>query len=276
MNRKTANLSISYLGGGYDFPQFFEHSEVRILAEGLPISVECEVSGNGAAWQFSKSCSKGEGPSPLQHLGTGLGVSAARHLSFIRAQFPQAPWRDQIDAAIQLNGLQTGGWQDVIASAYEGLVVIVLHKNDWSVYPLRDLALVLHPYRRLYKIPAEDKNKAYNIFVNTRCREGTCDEIQSLTRRGVAALKEGDIAVFGETVKHAWEIKKQWHPDIVNDTIVQMEAIVAETGAWGWKACDSGYFLVLGDAECHRHIRKYYNQFEVTNGNISNHSCPRR
>ena len=34
MNRKTANLRISHLGGGHDFPQFFEHSEIRILAEG--------------------------------------------------------------------------------------------------------------------------------------------------------------------------------------------------------------------------------------------------
>ena len=98
MNRKTANLKISYLGGDYDFPQFFEHSEIRILAEGLPISVECEVSENTATWQLSKPCR-----SP-KNLSTGLGTSAARHLSFIRAQFPHAHWRDQIDAAIQLNG----------------------------------------------------------------------------------------------------------------------------------------------------------------------------
>lgn len=267
MNRKTANLSISYLGGGYDFPQFFEYSEVRILAEGLPISVECKVSGNIAAWQFSKSCSKGEAPSSLQHLGTGLGVSAARHLSFIRAQFPHAHWRDQIDTAIQLNGLQAGGWQDVIASAYEGLVVIVLHKNDWSVYPLRDLELLLHPYRQLYEIPAAPKE--HGIFVSTPCRESTCDKMQLLTRQGIAALKEGDIAAFGTTVRHAWEIKKQWHPNIVNDEIAEMEEIAAASGAWGWKTCGvgggAGYFLVLGDAECHRHISKHYTQFEVTN-----------
>ena len=232
MSIGKANLSISYLGGGYDFPQFFEHSEIRILAEGLPISVECEVSENSAAWQFSKSCSKGEGTSSLQNLGTGLGVSAARHLSFIRAQFPHAHWRDQIDAAIQLNGLQSGSWQDIIASGYEALVVIVLHKNDWSVYPLHDLALFLHSYRRLYEIPIEEP-KQHNIFVNRWCREATCDEIQALTRRGIAVLKNGDIAAFGETVKHAWEIKKQWHPDIVNDAIAQMEEIVAETSAWG-------------------------------------------
>lgn len=267
MNRKTANLSISYLGGGYDFPQFFEYSEVRILAEGLPISVECEVPGNSTAWHFSKSCSKGEGTSSLQNLGTGLGVSAARHLSFIRAQFPHAHWRDQIDTAIQLNGLQAGGWQDVIASAYEGLVVIVLHKNDWSVYPLRDLELLLHPYRQLYEIPAAPKE--HGIFVSTRCRESTCDKMQLLTRRGIAALKDGDIAAFGTTVRHAWEIKKQWHPNIVNDEIAEMEEIAAASGAWGWKTCGvgggAGYFLVLGDAECHRHISKHYTQFEVTN-----------
>ena len=268
MNRKTANLKISYLGDAYDFPQFFEHSEIRILAEGLPIAVECEASESTATWHLSKSCGS------LKHLGTGLGVSAAKHLSFIRAQFPHAHWRDQIDAAIQLNGLQSGGWQDVIASAYEGLVVIVLHKNDWSVYPLPDLALVLHPYRRLYEIPVEDKER--NIFVNTRCRESTCDEIQALTRSGIVALKEGNIAEFGKTVRHAWEIKKQWHPAIVNDEIAQMEKAISETGAWGWKACGAGYFLVLGDAECHRYISKHYTQFEVTNGNISNHSRTRR
>ena len=260
MKTASANLKISYLGDDYDFPQFFEHSEIRILAEGLPISVECEVSENTATWQLSKSCR-----SP-KNLSTGLGISAAKHLSFIRAQFPHAHWRDQIDAAIQLNGLQAGGWQDVIASAYEGLVVIVLHKNDWSVYPLPDLALVLHPYRRLYEIPIE--HEEHNIFVNTRCRESTCDEIQALTRSSIVALKEGDIPAFGKTVRQAWEIKKQWHPAIVNDEIAQMEAVVAEAGAWGWKTCGTdgrpGYFLVLGDAECHRHISKHYTQFEIT------------
>ena len=60
---------------------------------------------------------------------------------------------------------------------------IVLHKNDWSVYPLPDLALVLHPYRRLYEIPIEHEER--NIFVNTRCREATCDEIQALTRSSI-------------------------------------------------------------------------------------------
>ena len=67
----SANLRISYLGGGYDFPQFFEHSEIRILAEGLPISVECKASESTATWQLSKSCR-----SP-KNLSTGLGASSS-------------------------------------------------------------------------------------------------------------------------------------------------------------------------------------------------------
>lgn len=260
MNRKTANLKISYLGEGYDFPQFFEHSEIRILAEGLPISVKCEVSENTATWQLSRACGS------LKDLGAGLGASAARHLSYIRATFPHAHWRDQIDAAIRLNGLQSGGWVDAIASGYEGIIVIVLHKNDWSVYPLRDLALVLHPYRRLYEIPIDPSER--NIIVSPWCRESTCDEIQALTQAGIAALKEGDIVEFGKTVRYAWEIKKRWHPDIVSDEIAQMEAVVSETGAWGWKACGigagAGYFLVIGDAECHQRMGANYKQFKFT------------
>lgn len=258
MNRRTANLKISYFGEDYGFPRFFEYSEVRILAEGLPISVECEVTESATMWDLSKSCG-----GSLKELGTGLGASAAKHLSFIRAQFPHAHWRDQIDAAIQLSELQSEGWQDAIASAYEGIVVIVLDKKDWSVYPLRDLALVLHPYRRFYEIPVEPSEDP--IFLSMRYRESTCDKIQALTRRGIFALKEGDIAAFGKTVKQAWEIKKRWHPDMVNAEIALMEEVAGEAGAWGWKPCGIGrgsrYFLLIGDAECHRHISKHYNQF---------------
>ena len=263
MNRRTANLKISYFGEDYGFPRFFEYSEIRILAEGLPISVECEVTESATTWDLSKSCGKGAGISLLQNLGTGLGASAAKELSFIRAQFPHAHWRDQIDAAIQLSELRSGGWQDAIASAYEGIVVIVLKKKEWSVYPLRDLALVLHPYRRLYEIPVESPE--HDVFVSMRYRESTCDEIQALTRRGIVALKEGDIAAFGRTVKQAWEIKKRWHPDMVNAEIALMEEVAVAAGAWGWKPCGTGggsrYFLVLGDRECHGHISKHYTQF---------------
>ena len=107
----SANLRISYIGGGYDFPRFFASQEVRIISEGLPLCVNCHKTLNNTIhWHLPKS------------LRTGLGSSAARHLSFIHAKFPAAPFRDQVSAAIHLDGLQAGGWQDVIASAYHGLI----------------------------------------------------------------------------------------------------------------------------------------------------------
>ena len=35
----SANLRVSYLGGGSDYPQFFKDHPVTILTEGLPVSV---------------------------------------------------------------------------------------------------------------------------------------------------------------------------------------------------------------------------------------------
>ena len=54
----SANLKISYLGDDYDFPQFFEHSEIRILAEGLPISVEC---------RYQRTPQRGNSQNPVVH-----------------------------------------------------------------------------------------------------------------------------------------------------------------------------------------------------------------
>ncbi len=36
MRSGTANLRVSYLGGGYDFPKFFKYQQVTILSEGCP------------------------------------------------------------------------------------------------------------------------------------------------------------------------------------------------------------------------------------------------
>ena len=50
MSIGIANLRISYLGGGYDFPEFFREQPVYILAGGLAVEVRdsgqfpCEIA----------------------------------------------------------------------------------------------------------------------------------------------------------------------------------------------------------------------------------------
>ena len=43
MSKGSANLRISYFGGGYDFPVFFREQPVFILAEGLNVTVRCFI-----------------------------------------------------------------------------------------------------------------------------------------------------------------------------------------------------------------------------------------
>lgn len=252
MNMHTANLRISYLGGGYDYPKFFEHSPVTIISEGLPIGIQCEMTAKGFEWTVPEG------------LGSGLGSSAARHLSFIRTKFPKAPWRDQIDTAIQLDGLQAGGWQDVIASAYRGLIKIVLHRKDWDVYPLMDTPIGLRKYRRLYRIPIAIVQK--NILIAMSCRESSFPKMQELVSRGIGSLEMSDMEGFGRAVRDAWELKKRWHPDITNATITEMETAAEAAGAWGYKTCGAGgqgYLLVIGDEKCHEQMRGDYQSLEV-------------
>ena len=54
MNTGTANLRISYIGGGYDFPRFFEHEPVTIISEGLPLGVSYD-----GEWRSPVSCYSG-------------------------------------------------------------------------------------------------------------------------------------------------------------------------------------------------------------------------
>ena len=249
-----ANLRISYIGGGYDFPRFFEHQEVRILSEGLPIGIEChQTILNTIHYHLPKS------------LASGLGSSAARHLSFIRAKFPTAPFRDQVNAAIQLDGLQAGGWQDAIASAHNGLLKIVLHKEDWRVYPFEDYALILHPLRKLYRIPV--KTDETKILLSMQCRETSFDAMQALVADGEAALRKADFRAFGVIVREGWHLKQQWHPEITNLPIMEMEDFARLSGAWGWKVCGAGgqgYFLVIGDRDCHQRLSEEWTEFKVT------------
>lgn len=247
MRKTSANLRISYLGGGYDYPEFFQDDPVTIIAEGLA----SHVTYNGSEWQSSVG------------RFSGLGGSAAKHLSFLRYYFPTASERKLIDVAIAMDGLQNGGWQDAIASAHEGFIKIRFFQDGWSVEPIQT---ELHRYRRLYEIPVCRQEK--RILSNMVCRASSFDTMQALVKDGEAALKNDDFSTFGLMVTAAWNLKKQWHPDISNPLIERMQDCAKDTGAWGWKVCGAGgqgYFLVIGDEGCHSEMSKKYPILEVDN-----------
>ena len=253
-----ARLRISYLGGGYDFPQFFKKQPLLILSEGTALKVRCEPSGRtGIRWRM---------PPGLQR---GLGSSAARHLSWIRLQHPDTSLRQQIDAAIALEGLQCGGWQDPIASGYEGVIRLRLFHDDWDAVQLQgDGVKALQAARRLYIIPAAATagSATRGILKGLQHQDNGIESMQQLVHDGLAALSSADIPRLGRIVADAWSLKKQWHPQICTPGIQAMCDDVCDAGAWGWKVCGAGgqgYLLVIADAASHGTLTQQYQEFPI-------------
>lgn len=243
-SKGKANLRISYIGGGYDFPEFFDRESVTIISEGLPLC----VSYNGE-WESPVGCY------------SGLGASAARHLSYLRYYFPNAPFEKLVNVAIAMDGLQNGGWQDAIASAHEGVIKIVLYKEGWQVYPLKT---ELTQYRRIYRIPVVLKPK--EILKNMKSRVWNFKNMRKLVHESERALLREDYIHFGNCVTETWCIKKRWHPDIANPVIAKMEGHAADCGAWGWKVCGAGgqgFFLVIGDTKCHKKFGEAFDEQSI-------------
>jgi len=250
MRQGLGNLRISYLGGGYDYPVFFQEKPVVILSEALRLPVSYSESEIGL----------GSWTSPVGQF-SGLGSSAARYLSFLRYHFPGADFRSLVDIGIRMDGLQGAGWQDAIAAAHSGFLKITLYKRNWWVESIES---GLGKYRKLYKIPVCREQK--EILSEMVCRWPSFLTMQGLVREGEVALGESDFQTFGGTVTAAWNLKKRWHPQISNSVIEQMEKDAVDIGAWGWKVCGAGgqgYFLVIGSRECHSRMSEKYECFGV-------------
>lgn len=255
-----ASLRISYLGGGYDYPEFFATQPVFILSEATDVKISCtserNVSDASLRWHFPT------------RLGSGLGSSAATGLSMIRSKYPHASHQDQIDAAIHLERLQAGGWQDAIASGHRGIFLIRLFQNNWEVEHLDKKCLVhLKKYRKLYEIPDENLRKPTSILKEMRHREVCLKQMQALVEQGRMALERLDFVDFGGSVRAGWDLKKAWHLGIETPVIEKMTLHAWKVaGAWGWKVCGAGgqgYLLVIGNEKCHEIMETLYCRFEV-------------
>ena len=188
----------------------------------------------------------------------------------IRAKYPHASHRDQIDAAIHLERLQEGGWQDTIASGHTGIFLIRLFQNNWEVQHFDKKCLTqLKKYRKLYEIPNGDSRKPTSILKEMQHREVGMKRMQALVQQGTMALKRLDFVDFGRSVRAGWDIKKEWHPDIETPVIQKMILHAWKiAGAYGWKVCGAGaqgYLLVLGNEKCHEIMETMYRPFEVDN-----------
>ena len=249
MAKGTANLRISYVGGGFDYPQYFKQAPMPILTEGIPYSVECVVGANTVTWLIPFSDVR------------GLGSSGAKWLSFMRATSHNNSDHDSIINAIHLEcHITGGGWQDVIAASRQGLMRIELHGNLY-----RRLQLIkpdgFDKHRHLYRIPVERFDA--HILKEQERRDLHMRELANAVVDAERALKRCDYEAFGKAVLAGWTLKKTWHAAIANQTIRLMERRIEALGAYGWKVCGAGgqgAMLVIATPDVHAEIKQQWSQ----------------
>ena len=240
-----ANLRISFLGGGYDFPKFFNREPVTILAEGINLFVTCYLKNDNIYWEIPTT-------------RKGLSSSSARTIALHRLCNPEWTDRQIIEHTIQIEKDYGGGWQDPIACAQLGLIKIRLEDNNWIIEPIENIDEEFYEVRQLYEI-----DYTHNLPILKELQQSTKDQkiMDKWVQIGIQNLKENDFKKFGEAILETWEIKKRWHPSIINKEIEQMILQAEKAGAYGYKVCGAGgqgYLLVIGNSECHQKLRAEY------------------
>lgn len=236
-----ANLRISYIGGGFDYPPYFKQQAMRIIAEGIPLRVTCAMNDTTIKWHV-----------PLPDI-KGLGTSGARWLSLTRTLAPDAPEDIHILNAIRLEALNGGGWQDVIAASQQGLMRIVLQGPTFHKIEL-EKPTTFDAHRCLYKIPYTHQIRILNQQQRPLRH---LDKIPKLVVTAERAIKKEDYAQFGKAITAGWELKKTWHPAITNPHIEAMETHAERLGAFGYKVCGAGgqgTFLVIAEPHIHQQL----------------------
>ena len=243
-----ANLRISYVGGGFDKPHFFKQAPMFILTEGLPYVVKCTLNAQSAEWDV-----------PFSHV-RGLGSSGARWLSLVRAIAPKENEYLQLMKAIELEDLNHGGWQDVVASSRRGIMLLEFHGKLIKRHHIPK-PQSFDSYRHLYRIPVELHD--IPILEQQELRDRHMIELAELVPKAKRALENEDYPRFGQAITEGWNLKKSWHPAIANSTIRDMERAVNASGAYGWKVCGAGGqggLLVIATPKVHLKIASRYRQ----------------
>ena len=237
----NANLRISYIGGGFDYPNYFKSQAMSIIAEGIPFYVRCIFEKHRVTWEEELPDVR------------GLGSSGARWLSFMRALAPGEHEFTQVQHAIRLESFGKGGWQDPIAASQLGLMKITLQNLAFYKKAL-DKPPMFDAHRQLYRIPVthdvpilgEQSQHLSHIHV-----------MAGLVADAEKALRHVNYSWFGRAITTGWNLKKTWHPAIMNREIRLMECRAEAAGAYGYKVCGAGgqgAFLVIATPEVHQEL----------------------
>jgi len=282
-------LRISFLGGGSDYPQWYNEHMGMVL--GATINKYCYITYQPNQSNFRILYSKLEEhriveeiqhpavkacleymnmttPAGIFHASdlpsrSGLGSSSAFVVGLLNALYAskgQVPHKLEVaDDATKIEQdilNEPVGSQDQILCAMGGMKQIVWHPSGEvairSISALR-LCELHHHLMLFYTGPRAETTPTpltFNIDITRR--------LATMAKEGADILTgDGDISAFGELLDEGWQLKKQMSPSISTDMIDVHYAWAKGYGAIGGKILGSGgggFMLLFAKPEDHQSI----------------------
>ena len=245
-------LRISFLGGGTDYPQWYEHHEGAIL--GTTIDKYCYVMlHDGKSWRtFDLPMKAGLGSSSAYTVGL---LRACTELDGLTISRLATVWeQDKLGGNI--------GSQDQYLCATGGFHLLRFNEHGIRdtvlapevVEPLASYLMLFnsHQYRLAGDVVAyqlAEMKKHQKLYVR----------LTGMVIEGVAALKSHDYREFGKLLDEGWSLKRQLSKRVSTSAIDAIYDTAIKAGAIGGKllgAGGGGFFIFLAQPDKQGAIRE--------------------
>ncbi|GAB4330152.1 MAG: GHMP kinase [Promethearchaeota archaeon] len=187
--------------------------------------------------------------------GCGTGTSASVAVALIGAL---SAWKREpflsFQAASLAHAIETeelglqSGVQDQYASAYGGVLHmdVAYPRVQISRIPVSTATICEWESRCVLVYLGSRQSSDVHLKVIERYQQGNedtikaHDQLKELAREMALAFYEGDVNRIAEVMNLNWAAQKRLHPDITNDSIVDLEELARECGASGFKVNGAG------------------------------------
>ncbi len=296
-------LRISFMGGGTDFSDFFNHHEGKVISTTInkymyvclkesykEIFLKYSKYENQKHYKFIKHPIVKE---TLKYYnlndvdigsfcdipsGTGLGSSSAFTLSLIstiqklRGKSLNRKIICNLASEIEINKVKSNiGYQDQYACCYGGLNEIIFNKKKIQVNKIEINKTILSNFNdHLFLLDTNvtrDASKILNYQQKTSKQNiPILLEILKLCDEFSISLKSSKFKQCGLLLNENWKIKKSLSKKVSNQNLNQIYEDLIKNGVYGAKilgAGAGGFFLCIADPDKIKNIITKFKKFKV-------------
>lgn len=188
--------------------------------------------------------------------GTGLGGSAS--VASVAAGLLNHVKEDKLDdyqlaeIAFQAERVEigiAGGWQDQYAAVFGGINFIEFKSDDVVVHPLRIKEEILNELECSLLLCYTGQTRSSGDIHKKQTKAYICknklvvdalDKTRDFAFNMKNALLKGDLLKFGQLLREAWLVKKEFDKEVSNSVIERLYEIGTEAGAICGKVLGAG------------------------------------